>query len=45
MKVSFPLTGFKKWNELKLRTYGGIHVEVRPREIFGGQGMPISADV
>ena len=25
--------------------YGGIHVEVRPREIFGGQGAPISADV
>ena len=45
MEVSFPLTGFKKWNELKSRSYGGIHVEVRPREIFGGQGAPISADV
>ena len=45
MEVSFPLTGFKKWNELKSRSYGGIHEEVCPREIFSGQGAPISADV
>lgn len=44
MQVSFPLDGFKKWNSLKSRSYGALHVEVRPREIFGGLGRAIEAD-
>ena len=44
MQVSFSLDGFKKWNSLQSRSYGALHVEVRPREIFGGLGHAIEAD-
>ena len=45
MQVSFPLDEFKKWCALKSPTGGAIHVEVRPREIFGKTGRALEADV
>ena len=45
MTVSFPLDGFKIWKTLKSPTYGALHVEVRPREVFGGRGNPLVADL
>ena len=45
VEILFPLDGFKTWNALKSPTYGAIHVEVRPRETFGGVGRALVADV
>ena len=45
MKVEVPLDGFKKWNALNGRGRGALHVAVRPREIFGGLGRALEADV
>ena len=45
VKVELPLGEFKKWNSLKARSWGALHVSVRPREIFGGTGAAIEADV
>ena len=45
MKVEIPLARFKKWNALNSRDGGALHVEVRPREIFGGLGRALEADV
>ena len=45
MRVSIALDEFKAWNSLKSRTWGALHVAVRPREVFGGLGRALVADV
>ena len=45
MKVDVPLDEFKTWNSLKARSWGALHVAVRPREIFGKTGRALEADV
>ena len=45
MKVRIALGGFAKWNSLKSKNWGALHVSVRPREVFGGLGRPLEVDV
>ena len=45
MQIGIALNEFTKWNSLKSKNWGALHVEVRPREIFGGLGRAIEADV
>ena len=45
LTVEIDLAEFTSWNSLRSRSYGALHVAVRPREIFGGTGAAIEADV
>ena len=45
VRASFELDEFKSWNALKSRSWGALHVAVRPREVFGGMGAAVEADV
>lgn len=45
MNVRIALGGFVKWKALKSKNRSALHVSVRPREVFGGLGRPLEADV
>ena len=45
MKVVVSLDEFKVWYLLTPKDRGALHVAIRPREIFGGLGRALEAEV
>ena len=45
MTIDFPLDAFKPDCLPASKHDGALHIEVRPREIFGGTGRPITSDI